>query len=307
MMICYVDESGVPEIPGNTSHYVLCGLSIPVENWRSCDAAIESFKQRYGLVDQEVHVAWMMRPYREQDAIANFAQLSPVQRRQSVIAERTREIHRLQRLNNPGLYKQTKKNYQKTLAYIHLTRAERITAIRELARIVSGWGYARLFAECVDKAHFAAFVRNKTPDEQAFEQLVSRFEQFLQNVSRGLGPPPFGFIVHDNNETVAKRHTARMRNFHLSGTAWTGIRSIIETPLFVDSHLTSMVQIADLCSYALRRYLENQENDLFDLIFTRADRVGTTAVGVRHFTNISCGCKICAAHRRGVAPVAIAP
>jgi hypothetical protein len=25
--LCYVDESGVPEIPGNTSHFILAGLS----------------------------------------------------------------------------------------------------------------------------------------------------------------------------------------------------------------------------------------------------------------------------------------
>lgn len=25
---CYVDESGTLQIPGNTSHYVLCGISI---------------------------------------------------------------------------------------------------------------------------------------------------------------------------------------------------------------------------------------------------------------------------------------
>jgi len=311
MMICYVDESGVPEIPGNTSHYILCGLSISVGDWRNCDEAVAAFKRRYGLADQEIHTAWMMRAYREQETIANFAQLPPAQRRQAVTAARTREIHRLQRLNQPALYKQTKKNFQKTEPYIHLTRAERSAAIRELAQTVAGWGYARLFAECVDKAHFAALVNNKTPDEQAFEQLVTRFEAHLQNVSRWSnnvpGPPPYGFLVHDNNETVAKRHTALMRRFHTSGTAWREVRSIIETPLFVDSHLTSMVQIADLCSYALRRYLENQEEDLFDLIFTRADRVGTTAVGVRHFTDLACVCKICAAHRRPVIPIVAGP
>ncbi|MBO4560892.1 MAG: DUF3800 domain-containing protein [Bacteroidaceae bacterium] len=34
---CYIDESGTPQIPGNTSHYVLCGISIPVKYWKKCD------------------------------------------------------------------------------------------------------------------------------------------------------------------------------------------------------------------------------------------------------------------------------
>ena len=28
-----------------------------------------------------------------------------------------------------------------------------------------------------------------------------------------------------------------------------------------------MIQIADLCAYSIRRYLENNESDFFDLIF----------------------------------------
>jgi len=58
-----------------------------------------------------------------------------------------------------------------------------------------------------------------------------------------------------------------------------------------------MVQIADLCAYSLRRYLENGEEDLFDHIFKRADRKGNKVVGIRHFASRTCSCKICAAHR----------
>ena len=90
-----------------------------------------------------------------------------------------------------------------------------------------------------------------------------------------------------------------MREFHRHGTAWLmKVNQIIETPLFVDSQLTSMIQIADLCSYSLRRYVENNENELFDIIFTRADRIRQVVVKVRHFTGPECKCKICKAHRK---------
>jgi hypothetical protein len=61
--------------------------------------------------------------------------------------------------------------------------------------------------------------------------------------------------------------------------------------------LTGMVQIADLCAYSLRRYLENGEEELFELIFERADRKEGIVVGVRHFSDASCSCRICIAHR----------
>lgn len=86
--------------------------------------------------------------------------------------------------------------------------------------------------------------------------------------------------------------------FHKGGTLWTHIKNMIETPLFVDNELTGMVQVADLCAYALRRYLENGESELFDLVFQRADRKGSMVVGVRHFTDNSCICKICTSHRK---------
>jgi Protein of unknown function (DUF3800) len=108
-----------------------------------------------------------------------------------------------------------------------------------------------------------------------------------------------GLLIHDNNETVAKKHTQLMIKFHDRGTLWTDVTHIMETPLFVNSELTSMVQMADLCSYALRRYVENQEETLFDLIFQRADRKPDgKVVGVRHFSPIGCNCKICIARGR---------
>jgi hypothetical protein len=89
-----------------------------------------------------------------------------------------------------------------------------------------------------------------------------------------------------------------MRQFHRSGTLWTTIDNIIETPLFVDSSLTRLVQLADLCAVALRRYCENNNHvDLLRRIFPRADRFGGRTVGVRHFAGLTCRCEICQSHR----------
>ena len=139
----------------------------------------------------------------------------------------------------------------------------------------------------------------QTINEQSFEQLVSRFEQYLKNISN-VSQTCFGILVHDNNQTVARKHTNMMKKFHQSGTLWTKLTNIIETPFFVDSELTSMVQIADLCGYALRRYLENGESELFDLVIKRADRKDGIAVGVRHFTKAECSCAICSIHKKSI-------
>jgi len=102
-----------------------------------------------------------------------------------------------------------------------------------------------------------------------------------------------GMLIHDNNQTVAKKLTDIMIRFHDAGTLWTKVKNIIETPLFVDSKLTAMVQIADLCSYAFRRYLGNGEKTLFSNVYNRADRKDGRVVGVRHFSEKTCPCLIC--------------
>jgi len=299
MYLCYVDESGTPEASGNTSHYVLAGLSIPIWHWKYCDQEIDKIKKKYELGGAEIHVAWMLRPYLEQSKIVDFVSFDYQQRRSKVDTYRKAEILRLQRVRNPKLLKQTKKNYTQTESYIHLSYDERRSFIKEVATSISRWGFARLFAECVDKIFFDPSKAQKTIDEQSFEQLVSRFEHYLQVIGT-TGPAYNGLIIHDNNQTVSKKLTGMMKKFHQTGTVWTSIENIIETPLFVDSQLTSMVQIADVCAYVLRRYLENNEEELFDLIYTRADRKDGIVVGVRHFTNLSCNCKICRSRRRSV-------
>lgn len=298
MYICYIDESGTSDVPGTSSHFVLAGLSIPIEDWRSADSQVTDVLSKYGLEKVELHSAWLARKYLEQAKIPNFESLDWPSRRAAVQKERTRELLRLQKSQNSKAYRQTKKNYRHSDAYIHLTHEERLGALSSVADAVASWENARLFAECIDKTHFDPVRMGRAIDEQALEQVVSRFQQYLSVAAKnGHSAKPFGLLVHDNNESVSKKHTELVRHFHTKGTLWTAINNIIETPLFVDSSLTRMVQVADLCSYALRRFVENGETLLFRKIFARADRSKGKTVGVRHFAGLTCQCDICRSHR----------
>lgn len=291
---CYVDESGTPELSGNTSHFVLVGLALPIATWKEADRQIAAILNKYGLDTAEIHTAWIARRLAEQDKISGFAQLDAASRRSAVERYRAGELMRLRRARANKAYNQAKKNYQHTEAYIHLTHVERLTLLDELAMMIANWEFAVVFAEAIDKLHFDPSRTGRSVGEQALEQLVSRFEQFL---GRQEDAALHGVLVHDNNQTVAKKQTELMRHFHTSGTSWVKLARIAETPLFVDSELTRLVQIADLCSYALRRYLENHEDRWLPAVEARADTLAGIAVGVRHYTTMDCTCRICAAHR----------
>ena len=297
--LCYLDESGTTGTsPGDTTHFVLAGISVPIWHWRDADRDVSQVLSRYGLADAELHTAWMLRKYLEQSRIPDFDHLNAADRRREVNRRRNSELSRLGGSANNVRRRRARKLQRNTEPYVHLTWDERRQAVLDVAETVSNWGFARLFAECVDKSHFDPVRAARSIDEQAFEQVVSRFERYLQNVRPHASGHQrnHGMLVHDNNETVSRKHTRMMRSFHTTGTLWTRVDCIIETPMFVDSELTRMIQIADLCAYALRRYLENDETWLFQPIFGRADRIGEVAVGVRHFSPPGCDCAVCEAH-----------
>ncbi len=297
MYLCYIDESGGSSLNDNTSHFVLAGLCIPIWKWKYCENQISKIKRNYDLENAEIHSGWILRSYHEQQNIPDFDSHSRHQRKIEVRQYRRNRLLEIQRTNNSKKYNQVKKNYKNTEPYIHLTIEERRQFMAEIAITIGSWSFARLFAECIDKVFYDPEIAPQTIDEQAFEQVVSRFEKYLQiRPKYSSKRKNYGLLIHDNNFNIEKKHTEMMKGFHKHGTLWTRIDNIIETPLFVSSELTSLIQIADVCGYALRKYVEKSDESLFDPIFQRADRRGNKTVGIRHYTNSDCSCKICERH-----------
>lgn len=290
VFLCYLDESGTVD-PGTTSHFVLLGLALRGDRWRALDAEIEHVKAAHGLAGAELHTAFMYKRFPEQERIAAFIALDRDERRRMMLeARRPSVLVAATRTKSAAL----KKDHAKTDAYVHLTLDERrafVVAIAERIRDAD----VRLFSEAVSKTDSSV-----SPTEAfglAFEQVVTRFHAYLE----AIGGDSLGLLVQDNNETAAAHLTSLMRRYHADGrTRWGAFRRIIETPLFVDSQLTSMVQLADLCSYATRRFFENGETTLFDLIYGRFDRSGKgKLVGLRQYTGKrTCNCRVCVDHGR---------
>ncbi len=294
MYLCYIDESGVPEIGQGTSHFVLVGLSIEAWDWKRQDREVSEIKRKYGLANAEVHTGWMTRRYLEQERIPDFDKLAWNDRRIQVKAARDAHLLKIAATRGPREAQPLRKTYRKSEAYTHLTLSERSAFLKELADLIGGWGNTRLFSESIDKTSFGTTPPLIPPREEAFTHVVNRFERYLVDVG---GQHNVGLLAHDHDETSADRLTQLMRQFHASGTMWNRITRIIETPFFVDSRLTVGVQLADLCAYAIRRYCENGETDLFNRIYPRAHRVAGHVVGLRHYVKgRQCSCIICSNH-----------
>jgi hypothetical protein len=292
MHILYVDESGVEELRSGTTHFVLLGLSIPAEQWKSLDKALGAIKAACQLDDAEIHTAWMHRRYSEQESVVGFDSMDSEARRAAAETAIRKRAGAIGVLGGNAKVKAYRRESRAIRPYLHLTRDERLSCLDDLTCEVASWPDVRIFADAISKPDFPASAY--TPYEQAFEQVMTRFEAYLAKIGST------GIVVHDNNSTAAPRLTKLARKFHQDGTLYRQIPHIVETPLFVDSSLTSMIQMADLCAFALRRLLENDEHRLWDIVEPRVDRVRGTSVGVRHYTGKrNCRCCVCVAHGRG--------
>ena len=293
MHICYLDESGNPSrVAGNTAYFILLGLSIPASTWRAKDAQVSSLLNAHNLYG-EVHTAWLVRKYPEQERINDFAKLNASDRRAAVKNERKKDLAKAAMKGSKAVSRLAI-NYRKTNAYIHMTHGERMSLVRAVADLIGSWGDAVLFADAQLKSVYSPTTDDNKIVEHAFEQVASRYHHFLERCGIDAG-----IVVQDQNETSALRLTQLARSFHTGGGRWASFNRLVETPLFVDSQLTAMVQLADLCAYATRRFFENNEEELLDRIYGRFDNFQSKAVGIRHYTGKhKCACRVCSDHGR---------
>jgi hypothetical protein len=292
--LLYVDESGVTNPHSSqTSHFVLLGLAVHVGTWFALTRRVRDLKMRYALdgeIDElELHAAWMLRAYREQSLIPSFADLSRRARFDAIKSWRSsRQENEWPALSKKEVLRE-KKDFRKTEAYVHLTREERGTLYLGALRVVAEHRRGiTLFGEAIDKRHLPPAV---DAAEEAFTRLIDRFEVFLQHHEEN----PWGIVVIDRDSATENRFATMLARLQQQDHARGGVDRVIESPFFLDSRANAGVQVADLCAFSVRRYLENGEREQFETIFPRFFRNGDALCGLRHFTDEGCSCLICAA------------
>ena len=119
----------------------------------------------------------------------------------------------------------------------------------------------RLFASVLEKSKYSG----KDIAQIAFEQLCSRFDQFLGRLHKRHNNTQRGLIIFDKCATE-REIQALAREFKTSGHSFGVTRNLAEVPVFVDSEASRTIQLADLVAYALLRNFEHGDPTLFELI-----------------------------------------
>jgi len=138
---------------------------------------------------------------------------------------------------------------------------------------------------------------NRDPVELAFEDLCSRFDMYLQRL-RGTGDRQRGILILDESahETTLQKMA---REFRTLGTRWGIIRNMAETPLFVGSTASRLVQLADHVAYAVFRRYNACDTKYLDVIASKFDSANGIVHGLAHKQTINpeCMCIACLSRR----------
>ena len=142
-----------------------------------------------------------------------------------------------------------------------MEKRQSIEVIESVLRVLTGGIDAHVFACAVEKE---SLPENQDPVEIAFEDLCSRFNQYLNRLGQQ------GLLVLDKStkETALQKMT---RNFQQIGTQWGTIKNLVDVPFFVDSRASRLVQLADHVAYAVFRRYNARDTNYFDIIAPQFD------------------------------------
>jgi hypothetical protein len=157
----------------------------------------------------------------------------------------------------------------------------------------SSYEATRLFACAIHKKSYPT----SDPVELAFEDLCQRFDYFLSR-RRQQGDLQHGMIILDKTtrETSLQRLS---REFRKVGTRWGSLKNIADTPFFVDSRASRLVQIADHVAYSVFRRYNSGDAQYMDIIGSRFDESDGVFHGLshKHADRLTCTCHGCLSRR----------
>lgn len=167
-----------------------------------------------------------------------------------------------------------------------LPREDRIKIMKQVLG-VTAQAYLKMpvFACAIHKPSYPA----RDAVEEAFEDLTSRFDMFLNRINRQENSHHRGIIVFDKTSYESGLQKLAI-SFREAGTRWRRLSTICEVPFFVDSKASRIIQLADHIAYAVFRRYEREDLRFFNVIESLFDAHEGIIHGLCHRQHIRAGC-----------------
>jgi Protein of unknown function (DUF3800) len=150
-----------------------------------------------------------------------------------------------------------------------------------------------LFAVAMHKPSFPA----DDPIQRTCEEMAGHFDAYLARLETG-AEKQRGLMIFDQCNHQATLH-ALLAEYRTTGASWGRVRHLAEIPMFTDSRLTRMLQLADFVAYAVFRRYQSGDSKFLDKILKRFDQSGGRLHGLVHLVarHEECFCPACVTRR----------
>jgi hypothetical protein len=158
-----------------------------------------------------------------------------------------------------------------------IPKETRENIISDVLNLVASDSSIRLFASVISKE--AANNIDITGD--LFTQVASRFDMFLGRMyKKNHKNPQRGIAIFDKStEEITIQRLSHV--FINTGHQWGNrLNNFAEVPLFLDSKMSRLIQMADIVAYSIFRRFEHNDNKYFSIIQNCFDTEGLSTHGL---------------------------
>jgi len=184
-----------------------------------------------------------------------------------------------------------------------MARPERMKIMRAIYRLLarSSKGVV-LFGIAMHKPDFPRV----SPIQRTCEEMAGHFDAYLQALEIEQDKQR-GLMIFDQSRHE-KTVQALLRQYRTTGASFGVVRHMAEVPLFTDSKITRMLQLADFVAYAIYRRYESSDAQFFDMILPRFSEAGGVLHGLKHLNTDfqDCYCPGCLTRRQNRPATALA-
>jgi Protein of unknown function (DUF3800) len=178
-----------------------------------------------------------------------------------------------------------------------MKRVDRMNIMRQIYRLLArDTKGVVLFGMILHKPDFPT----SSPIQKTCEEMAGHFDAYLQTLELAdkEKEKQRGLMIFDQSRHE-KTVQALMTRYRTTGASFGLVRHLAEVPLFTDSKITRMLQLADFVAYALYRRYQSSDTQFFDVILPRFSESGGIPHGLKHMNanHRECFCPGCLSRR----------
>ena len=175
-----------------------------------------------------------------------------------------------------------------------MERKQRVAILHKIYKYIAQHNVT-LFGIAMHKDSFKAV----DPVERTCEELALHFDAYMARVEvEKHTDRQLGLMIFDQSNHYRTLHSLLDR-FKKTGTRFGKLKHMAEVPMFVDSKLSRVLQIADFVAYAVFRRYERGDSSFLDLIIPKFDESEGKLHGLLHLVSDyrNCYCPACVTRR----------